>query len=334
MARQGNRVARVALALAGLSIVGCAENHGPPRLALAHAAPPNSMIAIAAEEFARVANERLDGEAIVLVYGGGQLGDDQEVLQKLKLGTVDFALPSTVMSSVVPEVALFDMPYLIADREHMRRVEEVVFWPELAPLAHARGYRILALWENGFRHITNAVRPIREPADLRGLKIRTPNSPWRISLFRALGANPSPMPFSEVFLALQTGVMDGQENPLTNILNASLDDVQAYLSLTRHVYSPAYLTVSAEHWPRLPPGVRTTLEQVARETQAFVHETARRVDAELLAQLRAGGMQVNEVDRQRFVAASRPVYDEFDARVPGGGEWIQAALALSRGDER
>jgi TRAP-type C4-dicarboxylate transport system substrate-binding protein len=269
------------------------------------------MIAIAADEFARVANERLGAEATVVVYGGGQLGDDQEVLQKLKLGTVEFALPSTVMSSVVPEIALFDMPYLIADREHMRRVEE-----------------------NGFRHVTNDVRPIRRPADLDGLKIRTPNSPWRISLFRALGANPSPMPFSEVFLALQTGVMDGQENPLTNIHNASFDDVQTYLSLTRHVYSPAYLTVSAEHWSRLPATVRDVLEDVARQTQSFVHETARRVDAEMLGQLRQGGMEVNEVDREMFVRASRPVYDEFDARVPGGGEWIVAALALARGAER
>ncbi len=322
------------LALGSLWIAGCETNDGPPRLALAHAAPPNSMIAIAADEFARVANERLDAEATVVVYGGGQLGDDQEVLQKLKLGTVEFALPSTVMSSVVPEIALFDMPYLIADREHMRRVEEALFWPEIAPLAEARGYRVLALWENGFRHVTNDVRPIRRPADLDGLKIRTPNSPWRISLFRALGANPSPMPFSEVFLALQTGVMDGQENPLTNIHNASFDDVQTYLSLTRHVYSPAYLTVSAEHWSRLPATVRAVLEDVARQTQSFVHETARRVDAEMLGQLRQGGMEINEVDREMFVRASRPVYDDFDARVPGGGEWIVAALALARGSER
>lgn len=307
-------------------LVGCAQD-GPPQLKLAHAAPPESMIALAADEFARVANERLAGRATVVVYGAGQLGDDQEVLQKLKLGTVDFGVPSTVMSAAVPEFALFDMPYLVADREHMSRIEHDVFWPELAPFAEERGYRVLALWENGFRHITNNVRPIVTPEDLDGIKIRTPNSPWRVALFDELGANPSPMPFSEVFMALQTGVMDGQENPLTNIRNAAFDEVQEYLSLTRHLYSPAYLTVGLDHWERLPMEVREILESVARETQSFVFETARRVDESILDEFRAQGLSINEVERHLFVAASRGVYDQFDAQIPGSRAWIDAALA-------
>jgi TRAP-type transport system periplasmic protein len=312
----------------GVVLSGCGER-GPLELKLAHAAPPESLMAMAADEFARVANERLEGRATVVVYGAGQLGDDRAVLQKLKLGTVDFGLPSTVMSAEVPAFAFFDMPYLVNDREHMRRIEEAIFWPELAPLAEARGYRVLALWENGFRHVTNNLRPIVEPDDLAGIKIRTPNSPWRVSLFRALGANPSPMPFSEVFMALRTGVVDGQENPLTNIRNASFDQVQTYLSLTGHVYSPAYLIVGVERWSRVPAEVRTVLEEVARETQAFVFETAREVDARILAELRADGMKINEVDRALFVEASRAVYDDFNAQVPGGGSWIEEALALA-----
>ena len=322
------RCRAAALAL-GLALSGCGEG-GPLELKLAHAAPPEAMIAVAAAEFARVANERLEGRATVVVYGAGQLGDDRDALQKLKLGTLDLALPSTVMSAEVPAFALFDMPYIVDDREHMRRIEEEIFWPDLAPRAEDRGYRVLALWENGFRHITNSVRPIVSPQDLAGIKIRTPNSPWRVSLFRALGANPSPMAFSEVFLALQTGLMDGQENPLTNIQNASFDEVQRYLSLTRHLYSPAYLTVGVEQWARIPADVRAIVEEVARETQAFVFERARELDARILDELREGGMEVNEVDPLLFVGASRAVYDEFDARVPGGGSWVEEARALAR----
>jgi len=317
-----------ALLAAGLVLAACAEP-GALELKLAHSAPPESMIAVAADEFARVANERLEGRATVIVYGSGQLGGDQAVLQKLKLGTVDFGLPSTVMSAAVPAFAFFDMPYLVADREHLRRIEEEIVWPELAPLAEERGYRLLGLWENGFRHVTNSVRPIVGPEDLAGIKIRTPNSPWRVLLFRALGASPSPMPFSELFMALETGVMDGQENPLSNIRTASFQEVQEYLSLTGHVYSPAYLIVGVEKWARLPEDVRAILEDVARETQAFVFETAQEVDARLLEELRAAGMQINEVDRSLFVGASRTVYDEFDAEVPGGSAWIEEALALA-----
>jgi tripartite ATP-independent transporter DctP family solute receptor len=319
--------------LAAVALAGC-DDGGPLELKLAHAAPADAMIAIAATEFARVANERLQGRATVIVYGAGQLGGDRDALQKLKLGTLDFAVPSTVMSAEVPAFAFFDMPYVVDDREHMRRIEEKIFWPELAPLAEERGYRVLALWENGFRHITNSVRPIVRPEDLAGIKIRTPNSPWRVSLFRALGANPSPIAFSEVFMALQTGLMDGQENPLTNIQGASFDEVQTYLSLTGHVYSPAYLIVGTEHWMRLPADIRAILEEVAREMQTFVFETAREVDARILDELRSSGMQINEVDRALFVEASRSVYDEFDASVPDGGSWIEEALALAAGGGR
>lgn len=339
--RDGSRTAiprtlaacRVLVALAGcgmlLALAGCGDS-GPLELRLAHVTPPGSMIALAADEFARVANQRLEGRATVVVYGSGQLGDDRSVLQKLKLGTVELAVPSTVMSAEVPAFALFEMPYLVRDREHLGRVEDAIFWSELAPRAEERGLRVLALWENGFRHVTNNRRPIVEPEDLAGIKLRTPNSPWRVRLFRALDANPSPMPFSELFMALQTGVMDGQENPLTNIRNASLDEVQTYLSLTGHVYSPAYLTVGVGRWERLPGDVQEILEEVALETQRWVLETAEALDAEVLEELRARGMEINDVDPEPFAEASRSVYETFDAQVPGGGAWIDEAVALTR----
>lgn len=324
------RPVRQAASVASIVLwVGCAgDSAGPLELKLAHAAPPESLISLASHEFARRANLALGERARVVVFEAGQLGSDQTVLQKLKLGTIDFGVPATVMSSAVEAFALFEMPYLVRDREHLRRIEEELFWSEVAPHAEAEGYRVIALWENGFRHVTNNSRPIREPADLKGIKIRTPNSPWRVAVFRAFGAAPSPMPFTEVFTALQTGVMDGQENPLTNIANGGLAEVQEYLSLTGHVYSAAYLTVGIERWEKLPEDVRVILERTARETQAFVHETARVMDERIIERLRAGGIRINDVNRDAFARASTPVYENFSDVVPAGRDWIDRALAL------
>jgi TRAP-type C4-dicarboxylate transport system substrate-binding protein len=149
-------------------------------------------------------------------------------------------------------------------------------------------------------------------------------------MFQAYGANPSPMKFSELFAALQTGVMDGEENPFTQIYSARLQEVQKYLSLSGHVYTPAYLTVGIAHWNTLPPDVRKVLEDTAKETQAYVYQVAAKDDEELLGKLKAAGMQVNEVDKEAFIAASKPIYEEFGKEVPGANELIARAVALGK----
>jgi tripartite ATP-independent transporter DctP family solute receptor len=321
------RATPTALAIV-LALSACTRDATAPRdLLFGHVGEPGSLFALSADDFARRANARLPEGWEVVTYGSSQLGGDELLLQKIKLGTVDFALPSTVMSSQIDEFGLFEMPYLVRDRAHMRAIEEDIVWPELAPLAEAGGYRILAVWENGFRHVTNSARPIRTPADLAGVKLRTPPGVWRLKLFQALGANPTPMALSEVFIALQTGVIDGQENPLAQIWASKLHEVQPYLSLTRHVYTPAYVVASPTRFAALPDPVRTVLEEEARATQAFVFETAERLDADLLEQLRAAGVAVNEPDRDSFVAASRAVYDEFGRTVAGGADLVGRATA-------
>ena len=319
------------IALGGLVAVfawSCGGGDGEAdvvELKLGHVGAPGSLYDVTANEFARRVNERLVGRATLTVFGASQLGGDESMLQRVRLGTLDMSMPSTIMSSMVDAFGLFEMPYLVRDREHMKRIEETVVWPDLAPRAEARGYKILAVWENGFRHITNNQRPILGPEDLRGIKLRTPRGVWRVKLFQAFGANPSPMPFSEVFVALQTGVMDGQENPLTQVTSAKLHEVQDYLSLTGHVYSPAFLTTDARAWTRRPEDVRVEVEAIAREMQAFVYETAARLDEELLAELETTRMQINRSDPERFRAVSRPVYEEFARRVEGGQALIDKA---------
>jgi tripartite ATP-independent transporter DctP family solute receptor len=311
-----------------LSACGGGGAEGPVELKLGHVGPPGSLFAASAEEFARRANEALAGRVTVSVFGSSQLGGDEVLLQKLKLGTVDLALPSTILSSTVPEFGLFEMPYLVQDRAHMKRIEEAIVWPKLVPAAEESGYTILAVWENGFRHVTNNVRPIVRPADLAGVKLRTPRGIWRVRLFQSYGANPTPMPLSEVFVALQTGVMDGQENPLAQIHSSKFQEVQDYLSLTGHVYTPAYLTVGRS-WDRLPEDVRAELGRIARETQDFVYETAARMDAEFLESIRAEGVAVNEPDREAFLGAGQAIYEQFGESVEGGREMTREALALA-----
>jgi tripartite ATP-independent transporter DctP family solute receptor len=206
-----------------------------------------------------------------------------------------------------------------------KRVQKALFEP-----LPARGMRVLGVWENGYRHITNSKRPINTPADLQGIKLRVPEGKWRVKMFQAYGANPSPMKFSEVFTALQTGVMDGQENPFTQIYSAKFQEVQKFLSLTGHVYTPAYATVGTKKWASLPADVRQTLEQTAKETQAFVYAKAAKDDEDLLGKIKSAGVQVNAPNKDAFIAASKPVYEEFAKEVKGAKEVIDRAIALGK----
>ncbi|MBI3452309.1 MAG: TRAP transporter substrate-binding protein [Rhodospirillales bacterium] len=293
-----------------------------------HVGEPGSLFAQSADEFAKRANARLGAKAKVVVFGSSQLGGDKEMMQKLKLGTLDLSLPSTVMSSEVDLFGMFEMPYLVKNRSHMSRIEKEVFWPSLAPAAEQKGYHILGVWENGFRHITSSKRPIVAPTDLQGIKLRVPEGKWRVKMFQAYGANPSPMKFSEVFVALKTGVMDGQENPFTQIYSAKFQEVQKYLSLTGHVYTPAYITAGSRKFAGLPADVRKILEDTAKETQAFVYSTAEREDKDLLDKLKAAGMQVNEANKDAFIKASKAIYEEFSTEVPDAKKLIDKALSL------
>ena len=325
-------VAWLAGATATLLLVGCAENSSETaiiELQIGTVTAPGSLVSITSEEFVRRVNERLEGRARAIFFGSSQLGNDEILVQKLKLGTLDFAVPSTIMSSLVDEFGLFEMPYLVRDRDHMRKIGEEVFWPQLAPAAEAKGYKVLGLWENGFRHITNNIRPIYTPEDLAGIKLRTPRGAWRFKLFRVFGANPTPMPLSEVFVALQTGVIDGQENPFAQLSSLKFQEVQTYLSLTGHVYSPSYLLTGFDRWNRLPEDIRQVIEQIAGEMQDFVYSEPERMDRELLEELRGSGIQINEADRERFLEASGPIYEEFGSTVAGGADMIQTVIQLA-----
>ena len=297
---------------------------------LGHVGEPGSLIGAQADEFAKRANQKLAGKAKVTVYGSSQLGSDSEMMKKLKLGTIDLAEPSTVVSSYVPSFGLFEMPYLVKDRDHMARIREQIVYPKMVPDAEKVGYHIIGVWENGFRQITNNKQPIVKPDDLKGIKLRVPGGTWRVKMFKAYGANPTPLAFSEVFVALQTGAMDGQENPLAQIDSARFYEVQKYLSMTGHVYTPSYLIAGAS-FKRLPADVQKVLADTAREVEPVALKMAADLDNELLDKIKKfKGIAVNEADKDAFIKASQPIYDDFAKEVPEGKALVDQALALGK----
>ncbi|MEW6672717.1 MAG: TRAP transporter substrate-binding protein [Thermodesulfobacteriota bacterium] len=312
-------------------VVGIPGVHGQAQaleIKFGHVGAPGSLFDVCAKEFAKRANAKLGAKATVQAFGSSQLGNDREMLRKLKLGTITFALPSTVMSSVVDVFGLFEMPFLVKDRDHMRKIRDQVMVPKMMPAVEKQGYQILAVWENGFRHITNSKRPINVPEDLKDLKLRTPKGAWRVKMFKTYGANPTPMAFSEVFVALQTGVIDGQENPYAQIYPAKFYEVQKYLSITGHVYTPAYVTTGKSAFAKLPADVQQVLKDVAVEMQEFVYATAEKMEDDLLKKLKAR-MQVNTADKKAFIAASGSIYEEFGKQVPGGADLVKAAQSFA-----
>lgn len=301
----------------------------PIEIRFGHVGFPNSLFDITVNEYAKRVNAALKGRVDVKVFHSSQLGTDEAMVKGIKVGALEMFLPSTIMSTVDTDFGVFEMPYIIVNRAHMKKVsaDPRVKAALLEPLP-AKGMRILAYWENGFRHVTNNVRPIVTPEDLKGVKLRIPGGVWRGKMFRAYGASPSPMPLAEVYSALQAGVMDGQENPFPQIAGARFNEVQKYLSLTGHVYTPAYPVISEAFWEKLPKDIQQSLEKIAVEMGDFARSEGERLDKELASKLTSGQMKMNEVDKEAFIKASAAIYDEFAKEVKGGGDLVKLIQAL------
>jgi tripartite ATP-independent transporter DctP family solute receptor len=300
----------------------------PVVIRLGHVGFPGSIFDITASKFAKDVNDALKGRVEIRVFHSSQLGSDEAMVKGIRVSAPEMVAPSTVMSTVEQRFGVFEMPYLIVNRAHMKKVAEhkQVQKTLFEPLP-ARGMRVLGVWENGYRHITNNRRPIKYPGDLNDIKLRVPGGVWRVKMFQAYGARPSPMPFSEVYSALQQGVMDAQENPFPQIWSAKFHEVQKYLTLTGHVYTPAYLLVSEDFWRKLPQDVQATIAKIAWATGDFARSEGERLDKELLQKM-VPPMIVNEPDKNAFIKASGAVYEEFGKQVAGGAELVKLIQSL------
>src|SRR5918992_1596715 len=319
-------LAAIAFAIAGVCVTATAQQ--PVTIRLGHVGFPGSLFDITGNKFAQDVNQALKGKVEVRVFHSSQLGSDEQMIKGIRVGAPEMQIPSTIMSTVDQRYGVFEMPYLIVSRAHMKKAAESreVHKALFEPLP-ARGIRVLGVWENGFRHITNNVRPIVRPDDLKGIKLRVPGGVWRVKMFQAYGANPSPMPFAEVYSALQSGVMDAQENPFSQIFSARFHEVQKFLSLTGHVYTPAFLIVSEDFWKKLPKDVQDSISKIAWAAGDFARSEGERLDRELASKL-APPMKSNDPDKEAFIKASAGVYEEFGKQVSGGTELIKTIQSL------
>ena len=275
---------------------------------------------------------RSKGRIVVEHYPNGQLGADKDIQEGVKLGTIEAGLSSSPVVSLNDYFKLLDAPYLFVSRDHVKAVLDGDLGAALAKPLEEVGIKHLGYWENGYRHITNNKRPINKPEDLAGIKPRVPQSTVRMNTFKAFGANPVAMPFTEVFSALQQGVIDGQENPLATIYQASLHDVQKHLSLTGHVYSAVHLLMNKPLFDRMPADLQKIPVDAGKETAVYTRQLGAEADASLADQMKAKGVQVNQADVKSFVALAKPVWSDITASVKyaDAADMLEKMAALAR----
>jgi len=301
------------IACAVLLLSSAAPASAQTTLKMNNSLSQNSHYGVAVDTFAREVEKRTNGRYKVQNFYSGALGAERESIEALQIGTLDLTMTSTgPVPNFVPEVAILDIPFLFRDYAQARAVLDGPIGQEMLARFPSKGLVALAWGENGFRHMTNSKHQVVVPADLKGLKMRTMENPVHIQAYKAFGIIPTPMAFTEVFTALQQGTVDGQENPLSVITSAKLDQVQKYLTLTGHVYSPALILMSKAQWDKLSAADRQAFLDAAKEA---VKANRARIDADerkAVADLQAKGMLVVvDVDKAKFQAVLAPTFAEF-----------------------
>jgi TRAP-type transport system periplasmic protein len=295
-------------------------------LKLGHAVAPEHPYHLGAVRYSDLVAQRTKSKVKIDVYPSTQLGNERDMVEGLQLGTIDLVVTSTgPLGGFVPRMFVVDLPFLFRDREHAYKVLDGPIGRELLDAFSAKGIKGLAFWENGFRQMTNSVRPIEKPEDLRGIKIRTMENKVHLSAFRAFGASPTPMAWSEVYTALQQKTIDAQENPIAIIYFQKIYEVQKYLALTDHFYSPTPLLMSLKAFNNLPKNFQKIMLDTAMECATFERNLLRDNEAKQLAEIKAKGMQVTLPNKKPFQDAVVPVYKEFESQF--GKETIDRIIA-------
>ena len=328
----GSLLTMVLAAYAGQSAISAPFDE-PIIIKFSHVVSPDTPKGKAAEFFKKLATERTKGRVIVEVYPNSQLYKDKEELEALQLGSVQMLAPTFGKFGPmgVKEYEAFDLPFLFDDLAAAQKVTQGPIGKGLLEKLSSKGIIGLAFWDNAFKQFT-ANKALRKPDDFLGQKIRIQSSKVIEAQIRALGASPQVMAFSEIYQALQTGVVDGQENPSTNIWTQKFFEVQKYMTLSNHGYHGYVCIVNKTFWEALPNDVRAILEQAMIETTAYFNETASKDDADSLEQIRKSGkievIALTSAERDLLKSAVQPVYKEMESRV--GLQLIQEIRAQTK----
>ncbi len=283
-----------------------------------------------------VLNARSGGKLKITAFWGGAAGGDLQATQALRAGTQEMVVTSSSpLVGIVKELGVFDLPFLFANEKEVDAVLDGPAGAFLSKKLEEAGLINLAYWENGFRNLTNSKRPVARVEDFDGVKVRVMQNNIFLDTFKTLGTNAVPMSFGEVFTALETKTIDGQENPFVTIDTSKFYEVQKYLSVTRHAYTPFLVLYSKKMWDTLSKDEQAALREAAIEGQKVERATIRALDSKSLATLKARGMQVNEItaaEQRRMFEKVKPVYDKNAATI--GADAINAvvdALKKARG---
>jgi tripartite ATP-independent transporter DctP family solute receptor len=277
---------------------------------------PHSQLGAGADVFAAEVEKRTQGRYRIDQYSDAALGGEVEMMKGVQLGTVDVAfITGAPMPNFVPEIGVFGIPFLIRDAQHAHSVLDGAFGQELLKKFAAQNIVALAWGENGMRHVTNSKRPIRVPEDLKGLRLRVPQSDVMVQGFDALGADAQPLPFPDVYGALQIGRFDAQENPIATIIASKFYQVQSYLTLSGHIYDPAAFLMSKDLYDDLSPADREAFFEAARLGGLASRNFAAEAEANGIAFLRSEGMQIiTDIDKAAFANAMAPAMPAFEQK--------------------
>lgn len=277
---------------------------------------------------AEAADQLSNGRLKIQIFANAQLGNDRDMIEGMQLGSIDMASPSTgAMGAVVPAATVLDLPYIFDDHDHVYRVLDGPFAEQLYKLFDGVGFHPLGYWEIGFRNLTNNQRPVRTPADVKGLKLRTLPAAIHQRAWSLVGAQPVAIDFTELYNALNTGVVDGQENPYNIILLGKLHEVQKHLSITRHIYGTAPTSVSDKTWAKLPPDLQKALKDAVARSTPVQRQAAGGNEGAQLDRLKALGMNVvADPDRAAFQKAMQPAWDLYTSRFGAQGQALIDAI--------
>lgn len=320
---------RSLLAVAALALVGVTAQAQALKLTLGHGAAPGNPRHEASVKFAEVLKARTGGRIEVQVAPSAQLGDDAAMLTALRTGALDMSANSQgAVANAVPEYAAFGMPFLFGSLPQAWKLLDGPLGKELAERSAEKGLIVLGYWDNGIRHMSNNKKPLLKPEDLKGLKMRTPPDAVTVDIMQALGAEAQQIKFAELYVALQQGVVDGQENPLMNIYASKLYEVQKYISLTGHKYEMTPFLMGKRTWERLSEADRRAVMEAAAEATALQRKLSQESDEKLVADLKAKGVHVDTVDKAAFERGTSAVDDKWMAGPIG--PFVKKVVAAAR----
>ncbi len=297
---------------------------------VSHTLAPESHYHQGLMQWKKLVEERSGGSVIVEIFHSAQLGSERDVVEGVSLGTVDATLTSTgPLPNFTNAFMVFDLPFIVQDREKAYQWMDGPKGQEILASLESSNIKGLGIWENGFRNLTNSKRFVDAPNDMDGLKIRLMENPIHVATFETLGARAVPMPFGELFTALQQGTVDGQENPLVIIDTSKFYEVQGYLALTGHFYSPAVLMINLDFWNNtLNADERSIITQAEQEARKWQRDFSKKGEMELRSKLESQGMEIAEVDAAEWFAMVQPVYEQFSDRIDQ--DMVRSLVAAQR----